>query len=350
MALSLFSKLYYFLTSFMLLSSIAIASAREFSIVGYSPDDLTCIDKLINLFESWTQKHGKKYESVKEKLHRFEIFKDNLKHIDERIKVVSNYWLGLNEFADMSHDEFKKMYLGFKPDHFIERNDQSHKEFKYMNVEDLPESVDWRTRGAVSPVKNQGPCGDCWAFSAVAAVEGINQIVKKKLIALSEQELVDCDTSFNKGCDGGLMNYAFTYIVVNGGLRKEEEYPYKAKNGTCKGNEDNSELVTISGFDSIPAYDEQSLLKAVAHQPISVAIEASGKDFQFYEGGVFDGECGTDLDHGVTAVGYELDYITVKNSWGVNWGEEGYIRMKAKTGKPAGTCGINMMASFPRDD
>ncbi|KAL6549185.1 Cysteine protease xcp2 [Orobanche hederae] len=334
MALSLFSKLYYyFLGSFMLLSSITIISAREFSIVGYSPDDLTCIDKLVNLFESWTEKHGKKYESVKEKLHRFEIFKDNLKHIDERNKVVSNYWLGLNEFADMSHDEFKKMYLGFKPDHFIERNDQSHKEFKYMNVEDLPVSVDWRTRGAVTRVKNQGPCGDCWAFSAVAAVEGINQIVKKKLIALSEQELVDCDTSFNKGCDGGLLNYAFT----------------KQRAKLVKGM-DNSELVTISGFDSIPTNDEQSLLKALAHQPISVAIEASGKDFQFYEGGVFDGECGTDLDHGVTAVGYGIDYITVKNSWGIKWGEEGYIRMKAKTGKPAGTCGINMMASFPIKD
>ncbi|KAL3655063.1 hypothetical protein CASFOL_000849 [Castilleja foliolosa] len=305
------------------------AAARQFSIVGYSPDDLTSIDGLIDLFESWIEKHSKKYHSIEEKLHRFEIFKDNLKHIDERNKVISDYWLGLNGFADMNHDEFKKMYLGLKIDQSIKKN---------------------RKSGAVTPIKNQGQCGSCWAFSAVTAVEGINQIVTKNLIALSEQTLVDCDTDNDSGCNGGLMNNAFDFIKDNGGLPKEDDYPYTASDeGQCK-TPNVSELVTISGHSNVPK-DELSFLKALAHQPLSIAIDASGKDFQFYSGGVLTGICGTELDHGVTAVGYEtnknVNYITVKNSWGIEWGDQGYINMKRAKGKSKGKCGMYMSASYP---
>ncbi|PIN06406.1 Cysteine proteinase Cathepsin F [Handroanthus impetiginosus] len=351
MALSSCSRL-LFVASFMLFSFFVVTSsdpAHDFSIVGYSPDDLTCINKLINLFESWIDKHGKKYKGLEEKLRRFQIFKDNLKHIDERNKVISNYWLGLNEFADMTHDEFKKTYLGLKTDQLPKRN-QSPEEFKYRDFENLPNSVDWRKKGAVTRVKNQGSCGSCWAFSTVAAVEGINQIVTGNLTELSEQELIDCDTAYNNGCNGGLMDYAFAYIASNG-LHKEEDYPYLMEEGTCEQNRDESESVTISGYHDVPANDEESLLKALANQPLSVGIEASGRDFQFYSGGVFDGHCGTELDHGVAAVGYGsskgLNYIIVKNSWGPKWGEKGYIRMKRNTGKPAGMCGVNKMPSFP---
>lgn len=137
----------------------------EFSIVGYSPDDLTCIDKIINLFESWIEKHGKIYETIEEKLHRFEIFKENLKHIDERNKIVSNYWLGLNEFADLSHDEFKNKFLGLKVVDKLSENrqcsDNDDDDFSYRKVDfdAIPKSVDWRKKGAVTPVKNQGSCG-----------------------------------------------------------------------------------------------------------------------------------------------------------------------------------------------
>ncbi|KAL8491546.1 hypothetical protein ACS0TY_023228 [Phlomoides rotata] len=353
MPLSSLPKLLFLATS-ILFSLFIAASARDFSIVGYSPDDLSCIDKLINLYESWIDKHGKKYESIEEKLHRFEIFKDNLKHIDETNKVTANYWLGLNEFADMSHDEFKKMYLGLKTDQLPNRG-QSDQEFKYRDVDSLPKSIDWRKKGAVTRIKNQGSCGSCWAFSTVAAVEGINQIVTGNLTELSEQELIDCDTTYNNGCNGGLMDYAFAYIVSNEGLHKEEDYPYLMEEGTCEQNKgESNNVVTISGYHDVPANDEQSLLKALAHQPLSVAIEASGRDFQFYSGGVFDGHCGTELDHGVAAVGYGsikgADYIIVKNSWGPKWGEKGFIRMKRNTGKPDGICGINKMASFPTKD
>ncbi|MCL7050439.1 hypothetical protein MKW94_003755 [Papaver nudicaule] len=325
--------------------------ARDFSIVGYSSDDLTSVDKLIDRFESWMSKHGKAYRSIEEKVHRFEVFKDNLKHIDERNKLTdSSYWLGLNEFADLSHEEFKEKYLGLKISSPIPRK-RTESPSSPRDVADVPKSIDWRKKGAVTHVKDQGGCGSCWAFSTVAAVEGINQIVTGNLTSLSEQQLIDCDKPFNNGCNGGLMDYAFQFIAFSGGLHKEDDYPYLMEEGTCERKKD-MEVVTINGYEDVPENDEQSFLKALSHQPLSVAIEASGRDFQFYSGGVFNGACGTELDHGVTAVGYGsdkggLDYIIVKNSWGPKWGEKGYIRMKRNTGNSEGICGINKMASYP---
>ncbi|KAF5739282.1 xylem cysteine proteinase 2 [Tripterygium wilfordii] len=353
MALSHSSKILIFLAfaTFMFSSSSAASPNRDFSIVGFSPEDLTSIGRLIELFESWIEKHEKVYESLEEKLERFEIFKDNLKHIEETNKKTSNYWLGLNEYADLSHQEFKNKFLGLKiSNENISRDDDE--EFEYRDYVELPTSVDWRKKGAVTPVKNQGSCGSCWAFSTVAAVEGINQIVNKNLTSLSEQELIDCDTSYNNGCNGGLMDYAFAYIISNGGLHKEEDYPYIMEEGTCEMTKEQLDVVTIDSYRDVPRNSGENLLKALANQPLSVAIDASGRDFQFYSGGVFDGHCGVELDHGVAAVGYGsnkgLDYIIVKNSWGPKWGEKGYIRMKRNiAGKPEGLCGINKMASYP---
>ncbi|XP_074313087.1 cysteine protease XCP2-like [Silene latifolia] len=321
-------------------------AGHDFSIIGYSPDDLGSEERLHDLFNSWMSKHERRYNSLEERLLKFEVFIDNLKHIDQRNKEISNYWLGLNEFADLTHVEFKNKYLGLK---VAETRRELSEDFVYRDVASIPKSVDWRKKGAVAPVKNQGQCGSCWAFSTVAAVEGINQIVTGNLTSLSEQELVDCDIS-NNGCSGGLMDNAFEFIVANNGLHKEEDYPYLMEEGRCEAKKD-IEVVTISGHQDVPENDERSLLKALAHQPISVAIEASGRDFQFYSGGVFDGHCGTTLDHGVAAVGYGStkgsDYIIVRNSWGAKWGEQGYIRMKRNNGRPEGMCGIYKMASFP---
>ncbi|KAL5713737.1 Cysteine protease xcp1 [Ranunculus cassubicifolius] len=337
MAFSLVLKIFLLSLSMSLL--VCYSLPDEFSIVGYSPEDLTCIDKLINLFESWMSKHGKSYESIEEKLHRFELFKENLKHIDETNKKVTSYWLGLNEFADMSHEEFKSKYLGLKSE--VHDRDESAKEFRYKDVVDLPKAVDWRKKGAVTPVKNQGACSSCWAFSTDYLQH----------TSLSEQELNDCDTSFNSGCSGGLMDYAFQFIMANGGLHQEDDYPYLMEEGTCEQKKEESQVVSITGYEDVPRNDETSLIKALSQQPLSVAIEASGRDFQFYSGGVFNGRCGTELDHGVAAVGYGslkgTDYIIVKNSWGPKWGEKGFIRMKRNTGKPEGLCGINQMASYP---
>ncbi|KAJ1287266.1 hypothetical protein BS78_03G418000 [Paspalum vaginatum] len=337
----------------------------SFSIVGYSPADLSSHGRLMELFERWVSRHRKAYASVEEKLRRFEVFKDNLEHIDETNRKVSSYWLGLNEFADLTHEEFKGTYLGLKtttthPEE--EDGDASDDGVSSSSSGGLPKSVDWRKKGAVTGVKNQGQCGSCWAFSTVAAVEGINQIVTGNLTSLSEQELIDCDTDDgNHGCSGGLMDYAFSYIARTGGLHTEEAYPYLMEEGSCGAGKRTSEaaVVTISGYEDVPRNNERALLKALAQQPVIVAIEASGRSFQFYRGGVFDGPCGTALDHGVAAVGYgtaaaaknnggdEVEYIIVKNSWGTSWGEKGYIRMRRGTGKRHGLCGINKMASYP---
>ncbi|KAL2924920.1 Cysteine protease XCP1 [Bienertia sinuspersici] len=339
-------KIFYFTFIVVLLAYTTFA--HDFSIIGYSPEDLGSEGRLHDLFLTWMSKHQRIYDSLEEKLLRFEVFKDNLKHIDQTNKRISSYWLGLNEFADLTHQEFKNKYLGLK----VAQRQQadSSEDFTYKDVTIVPKSVDWRKKGAVTPVKNQGACGSCWAFSTVAAVEGINQIITKNLISLSEQQLIDCDIS-NNGCNGGLMDNAFKFIVANGGLHKEEDYPYLMEEGQCEAKKEQVEVVTINGYRDVPRNDEASLLKALTHQPVSVGIEASGRDFQFYSGGVFDGPCGTALDHGVTAVGYGStrgsDYIIVKNSWGARWGEQGYIRMKRNTRHPEGLCGINTMASYP---
>ncbi|KAJ8453071.1 hypothetical protein Cgig2_014834 [Carnegiea gigantea] len=346
MAVSLF-KLSYFTFAVLFLGACQ-ALAHDFSIIGYLPDDLSSNERLHDLFVSWMSKHRKFYDDVEERLLRFEVFKDNLKHIDERNKQVTSYWLGLNEFADLTREEFRNKYLGLRVAH--RRRAGSSEDFIYRHASSSPKSVDWRKKGAVTPIKNQGSCGSCWAFSTVAAVEGINQIVTGNLTSLSEQELIDCDIN-NNGCNGGLMDAAFDFVVANGGLHKEEDYPYLMEEGRCEEKKEDMEVVNISGYQDVPENDEASLLKALAHQPISVAIEASGRDFQFYSGGVFDGPCGTDLDHGVAAVGYGStrgsDYIIVKNSWGAKWGERGFIRMKRNTGHREGLCGINKMASYP---
>ncbi|MCL7032757.1 hypothetical protein MKW94_000129 [Papaver nudicaule] len=309
--------------------------------------------ELNDLYESWLVKHGKAYNALGEKERRFEIFKDNLKFIDEHNSQIGlSYKLGLNKFADLTNEEYRKMYLGTKID--SKRSLYSPKSDRYAVREgdDLPDSIDWRTKGAVAPVKDQGSCGSCWAFSTIAAVEGINKIVTDDLISLSEQELVDCDTSYNEGCNGGLMDYAFQFIINNGGIDSEEDYPYKARDGTCDAYRKNAKVVSIDGYEDVPVNDEKALQKAVSNQPIAVAIEAGGRAFQLYSSGIFSGKCGTALDHGVAAVGYGSeggkDYWIVKNSWGASWGEEGYIRMERNLADTtAGKCGIAVEASYP---
>ncbi|XP_050210002.1 low-temperature-induced cysteine proteinase-like [Mercurialis annua] len=306
------------------------------------------------LYESWLVRHGKNYNGLGERERRFEIFKDNLRFVDEHNSVDRSYKVGLNRFADLSNEEYKRMYLGTRMNRNHSRPVGLMSDrylFKDGESNELPESVDWREKGAVVPVKDQGQCGSCWAFSTVGAVEGINQIVTGDLISLSEQELVDCDTSYNQGCNGGLMDYAFEFIIQNGGIDTEEDYPYQASDNMCDPNRKNAKVVGIDGYEDVPVNDEKSLQNAVAHQPVSVAIEAGGRAFQLYQSGVFTGRCGTQLDHGVVAVGYGtengVDYWIVRNSWGPAWGESGYIKMERNVKTKTGKCGIAIQPSYP---
>uniref|UniRef100_A0A2N9FIH2 Vignain n=1 Tax=Fagus sylvatica TaxID=28930 RepID=A0A2N9FIH2_FAGSY len=330
----------------LLASFLGVAKAFDFH-----EKDLDSEESIWDLYERWRSHHTVS-TSLDEKHKRFNVFKENVMHVHNTNKLDKPYKLKLNKFADMTNHEFRSMYAGSKVKHhrMFRGTPRGSESFMHERVGSVPASVDWRLKGAVTGIKDQGRCGSCWAFSTVVAVEGINQIKTNKLVSLSEQELIDCDTEQNQGCNGGLMDYAFEYIKQKGGIATEDNYPYQEEDGSCDASKEKA--VSIDGHENVPANDEDALLKAVANQPISVAIDAGGSDFQFYSEGVFYGTCGTELDHGVAIVGYgtTLDgtkYWIVKNSWGPEWGEKGYLRMQRGISDEEGLCGIAMMASYP---
>ncbi|CAH8345062.1 unnamed protein product [Eruca vesicaria subsp. sativa] len=317
-------------------------------------------EEVMSIYLKWSAEHGKTNNNngiINQQDKRFSIFKDNLKFIDLHNENNKNatYKLGLTIFADLTNDEYRSLYLGARTEPVRRITKAKNVNIKYsaaVNDVKIPETVDWRQKGAVNAIKNQGSCGSCWAFSTAAAVEGINKIVTGELISLSEQELVDCDKSYNQGCNGGLMDYAFQFIMKNGGLNTEQDYPYHGSNGKCNSLLKNSRVVTIDGYEDVPTKDETALKRAVSYQPVSVAIEAGGRVFQHYQSGIFTGECGTNMDHAVVAVGYGsengVDYWIVRNSWGTRWGEDGYIRMERNlASSKSGKCGIAIEASYP---
>jgi len=298
-------------------------------------------------FAAWAKQYSVTFATPVEYKYRLGVFAKTLANIKMVNSQQNDYELGLNQFSHMDYAEFKAKHTGFNYNPNAERNVEVDN-----SLRQAPTSVDWRTQGAVNPVKNQGNCGSCWAFSATAAVEGIWKISGHTLQNLAEQQLVDCSAKFgNQGCNGGLMDDAFKYLISVKGQEPTSAYPYTAKQGLCKFNAGNI-VASISGYADVAKNSCAQLLTAAAKQVVSVAIDA--QNIQSYKSGIFsNANCGTSLDHGVSVVGYGADssntpYWIVRNSWGATWGEQGYIRMSRAVSTTTGICGICMSASYPK--
>jgi C1A family cysteine protease len=309
------------------------------------------------LFDNWLQKFqinvndNEHYETLLKK------WIDNHKYIENINSQNLTYVLGHNQFSAMDSVDFS-LYLGLASG--LLKNNNLLDNIKHLDIT-TESSVNWVSNGAVTPVKDQGQCGSCWSFSTTGALEGAFYIKNKKLQSFSEQQLVDCDTYKNGGkdfgCNGGLMDNAFKWIVKNNGLCSESDYPYESgvtkKGGECKNTciiVENSDIVS---FVDIPPSSDEQMMKAVSQQPISVAIQADERDFQLYKSGIFTGKCGVNLDHGVLLVGYgkqdSLDFYIIKNSWSTSWGDGGYIKIGrgSQYNNGDGQCGVLLQGSYP---
>lgn len=307
------------------------------------------------LWSQYSKVYNKIYEDQQELDYRRGVWQSNVEYIQkhnlEADLGLHNYTLGLNEYADLTLKEYSELLLGTRvPPNWNATEDFEYDyEDEYDNYDQIPSTVDWTAKGYVTPVKNQGPCGSCWAFSSTGALEG--QWFKKtgRLVSLSEQNLVDCSRSYgNAGCNGGWMQYAFAYIVGNRGIDTEVSYPYQARDGTCRFSR--AGVGATCKKYAYPSRTERVLKTAVATVgPISVAIDANHRSFQLYRSGVYnEPSCSTRVNHAVLVVGYgtsgTTDYWLVKNSWGTSWGNKGYVMMSRNK---ANQCAIASYSVYP---
>jgi C1A family cysteine protease len=280
-------------------------------------------------FTEFTHKFNKVYASVEEFQSRFEIFKSNLLEVLAVDTFSGPHTKGVTKFFDLTKDEFRAQYLNLK----VKQGWCQPSQLKFLSeVSAIPAELDWRAKGAVSPVKDQGQCGSCWAFSTVGYLESQWLIKNKSSQTFSEQQLVDCD-NVDAGCNGGLMQAAFEYVQTNG-IEADTKYPYTARGQTCKFNKASvvSTVSDVQCFEDNTDEQVKQYLNSIG--PLAIALDAT--DFQYYDSGVLKCE-GSQLDHGVLLVGYGSedgeDFWIVKNSWGKNWGESGFVRISTKAGE-----------------
>ncbi|XP_075463664.1 cathepsin S-like isoform X1 [Ascaphus truei] len=313
---------------------------------------------LENHWQLWKKSFTKLYSNEKEDIRRRVIWEKNLKFVTlhnlEHSMGIHSYDLGMNHLGDMTSEEVISVVTGLKVPPRGEWKSSSNEWNSTQNVNQkskLPASVDWREKGCVTEVKDQDKCGSCWAFSAVGALEGQLQLKTGKLISLSPQNLVDCSSNYSTyGCNGGFMTNAFQYIIDNKGIDSDSSYPYQGKADTCHYNS-SGKAATCSKYRWIVPRTEQALQAALANVgPVSVAIDASYPTFSFYKSGIYNyASCSEKVNHAVLAVGYGSlngqDYWILKNSWGVTYGEKGYIRIARNQGN---LCGVASYASYPQ--
>jgi len=304
-------------------------------------------------FSNFQERFSKRYETFEEMETRFQIFRSNLRSIIlHNLDHTQNFTMGINQFTDLTPQEFKDQYVGSLK---AQVGSYGCKSFS-SSASSAPSSIDWRQKGAVTSVKDQGQCGSCWAFATTANAESVWAISSGQLLDLSEEFLVDCASGagyFNMGCNGGQPDSAFKYMINNGQCT-ESSYPYKAGTtktaGSCQ--KCSAAPVHFSSCYDVAPKDQVSLMAAVAKQPVVIAIEADTRYFQSYSGGILDSTaCGTNLDHAVEIVGYGsengVDYWTVRNSWSSSWGEQGYFRLKKTSStNDIGICGLATEPSF----
>lgn len=313
---------------------------------------------LLERFEEWVSRFKVKLETREKYGMVLNKWISNDKFIEEINAKNLTYTLGHNQFSGMDSDDFSAyVHRAYE----LTQTTSNVNVFTGNDAYDLPSSVNWVSAGAVTTVKDQGQCGSCWSFSTTGALEGAYFITYGKLQAFSEQQLVDCDTFRNGGkdfgCNGGLMDNAFTWIADNDGLCSESSYPYVSgetkKSDTCKKTCTNVPNSKITEYVDIVKSSDSEMMQALSKQPISIAIEADQREFQLYKSGVFTDTCGTTLDHGVLLVGYgsenSQDYYLVKNSWSTTWGDNGYIKLGrgSQYNNGDGQCGLLLQGSFP---
>ena len=299
---------------------------------------------IFQLFQKFITKFNKKYSSINEYLARYEVFKQNV--METFSNEETTYISGITKFSDLTKQEFKRIYLNLKYDAMAMSN------FNPIYAKDTnaaPDSFDWRNYGRVCSVKDQGSCGSCWAFATLGNLESLYAGLKGQCKSFSEQQLIDCDTT-DSGCNGGLMEYAFTYLKKIGCINLEEDYPYKGVKGTCKTNYDKCVDMTVTGYKKLgSSYStwspvDEDEIKEFLYETGPLAVALNANPLQTYVSGILDvssSQCpSSGINHAVLLVGYgtaELPYWIVKNSWGTAWGEKGYFRIR----RGNGTCGIN---------
>ncbi|KAJ1291719.1 hypothetical protein BS78_02G337500 [Paspalum vaginatum] len=326
---------------------------------------------MMDRFHAWRATYNRTYATAAEQQRRFEVYRRNVEYIEATNRRGGlSYQLGENQFTDLTSDEFLAAYT-MPPGQALAAREAVTRQFinatrasglvvaeggrrnsSYSGdaFGQLPYSVDWRTRGAVTPVKHQMNCGSCWAFAAVASIESLYKLRTGRLVSLSEQELVDCASPPNYGCAGGAPESAMWWAASNGGLATAWEYPYESMQGQCRRGR--IRVGAIRGGAAVEPYSEAALERAVARQPVVVSINAVTDAFQHYKSGVLSAACEAGANHAITVVGYGADavhglYWIVKNSWGSAWGEDGYMRMKRRVGAREGICGIASMPYYP---